>query len=44
MKEYMLAQSMMKVSDMFYLSKPNVQSIFLDDVQGFLDLDDIRYL
>lgn len=43
MKKHMLAQCMMKVSDMFYLSKPNVQSVFLDDVQGFLDLNDVRY-
>lgn len=39
MKKHMLAQCMMKVSDMFYLPKPNVQPVFLDDVQGFLDLE-----
>lgn len=43
-KKHMLAQCMVKVSDMFYLSKPNVQSIFVDDVQNFLDDNDVRYV
>ena len=43
-KKHMLAQCMIKVSDMFYLSKANVQSIFLDDVQSFFDKNDIRYV
>lgn len=43
-KKHMLAQCMVKVSDMFYLSKPNVQSIFVDDVQNFLDDHDVRYV
>lgn len=43
-KKHMLAQCMVKVSDMFYLSKSNVQSVFLDDVQSFLDKNDVRYI
>lgn len=43
-KKHMLAQCMVKVSDMFYLSKSNVQSIFIDDVQSFLDDNDVRYV
>lgn len=42
-KKHLLAQCMIKVSDMFYLSKPNVQSLFLEDVQNFLDKYDVRY-
>ena len=44
LKKHMLAQCMVNVSDMFYLSRPNVQSIFLDDVQKFLDENDVRYV
>lgn len=43
MKKHMLAQCMIKVSDIYYLSKPNVQSVFLDDVQVFLSQNDVRY-
>ena len=43
-KKHMLAQCMVKVSDMFYLSRSNVQSVFLDDVQRFLDDNDVRYV
>lgn len=43
LKKHMLAQCMIKVSDMFYLSKSNVQSVFLDDVQNFFDHNDVRY-
>lgn len=43
-KKHMLAQCMLKVSDMFYLSRSNVQSIFLDDVKNFLDSKDVRYV
>ena len=44
LKKHMLAQCMIKVSDMFYLSRSNVQSVFLDDVQKFLDVNDVRYV
>ena len=44
LKKHMLAQCMLKVSDMFFLSKNTVQSIFLEDVQLFLDNNNIRYM
>lgn len=44
MKKHMLAQCMVKIDDMFYLSKNNVQSVFFEDVQKFLDENDIRYV
>lgn len=44
MKKHLLAQCMLKVSDMFYLTRNNVQSLFLDDVQRFLDMHDVRYV
>lgn len=43
-KKHMLAQCMVKVSDMFYLSRNNVQSVFLEDVQKFFDAHDVRYV
>ena len=44
LKKHMLAQCMIKVSDMFYLSRNNIQAVFLDDVQKFFDLHDVRYI
>lgn len=44
LKKHMLSQCMVKVSDMFYLLKVNVQSLFLEDVQQFLDINRIRYV
>lgn len=41
---HMLTQGMIKISDLFYLSQPNVQSLFIDDVQLFLDNHEIRYI
>lgn len=38
-----LIQAMLSVDDMFVLSQPTVQSLFLDDVTKFLDGRDIRY-
>lgn len=43
-RKHMLAQCILKVSDMFYLSKNNVQSIFLDDVKNYLDHNNVRYI
>lgn len=42
-KKHLLAQCVVKVSDLFYLSKPSVKSLFLEDVQGFLLDNDISY-
>ena len=36
LKKHMLAQCMIKVSDMFYLSRSNIQAVFLEDVQNSL--------
>ena len=44
LKKHMLAQCIVKVSDMFSLSRNNVQSLFLEDVQKFLDENEVRYL
>lgn len=44
LKKHMLAQCMVKVSDMFYLSKHKIQSFFLEDVKQFLDEHKIRYV
>ena len=43
-KKHMLAQCMVKISDMFNVSKKNIKSIFLDDVQAFFDEQNIRYV
>lgn len=42
-KKHLLSQCMIKVSDLFYTAKSTVQSLFLEDVQAFLDEKDIRY-
>lgn len=43
MKKHMLMQCMQKVDDLFYLAKSNVKSVFLEDVQSYLDFNDVRY-
>lgn len=43
-KKHMLSQCIQKVSDLFYLSQPNIKSLFLEDVQSFLDRNDVRYM
>lgn len=43
-KKHMLIQCMQKVSDLFYLSKSNIQSIFTEDVKNFLEENDIRFV
>lgn len=44
LKKHMLAQCIVKVSDMFTLSRSNVQSLFLEDVQRYLDANEVRYI
>ena len=44
LKKHMMAQCMVKISDMFFLSRNNVQSVFLEDVQRFFDAHDVRYV
>lgn len=42
-KKHLLSQCIIKVSDLFYTAKSNVQALFLEDVQAYLDEADIRY-
>ena len=42
-KIHLLTQCMIKISDLFYTAKNTVQSLFIEDVQLFLDKNDIRY-
>jgi len=42
-RKHDLVQAMLAVNDLFYLSSPTVQSIFLEDVSGWLDEHNIRY-
>jgi len=39
-----LIQAILAVNDMFMLSRQNVMSIFLEDVENFLKANDIRYV
>lgn len=43
-KKHMLSQCMIKVSDLFYTVRQNIQSLFIEDVQAYLDDNDIRYI
>jgi hypothetical protein len=42
-KKHSLLQAVIAVSDLFYTSSPMVFSLFLEDVQNWLDLNEIRY-
>ena len=44
LKKHMLSQCMIKISDLFYLSKPNIISLFNEEVREFLDTSSIRYM
>lgn len=43
LKQHSLIQAMLAVNDLFYLSKPVIQSIFLEDVAKWMESHDIRY-
>ncbi|HAZ96916.1 DUF1829 domain-containing protein [Treponema sp. UBA6852] len=43
-KKHDLIQAMLAVNDLFYLSKPQVQNLFFDDVVAWFDKNDIRYV
>ena len=43
LKKHNLMQAMLAVNDLFYLAAPMVQSLYYEDVQGWLDESDIRY-
>jgi len=44
LKKHMLLQCIMKINDMYVLSRANVQNIFLDDVKSFFDANKVRYV
>lgn len=43
-KMHMLTQCMSKISDLFVLNKPNVVSLFNEDIKGFLNDNEIRFI
>lgn len=42
-KKHALLQAMISVNDMFMLSQPRVAGVFLEDVEQFLDSNEVRY-
>lgn len=42
-KKHSLVQAMLAVNDLFYTARPVVASLFLEDVEKWLELKDIRY-
>jgi hypothetical protein len=43
LKKHSLIQAVLAVNDLFYLAKPVVESLFLEDVVSWLDANEIRY-
>lgn len=43
-KMYLLVQCMSKISDLYVLNKPNVKSLFNEDVKEFFIFNDIRFI
>lgn len=43
LKKHSLIQAVLAVNDLFYLAKPVVESLFLEDVVSWLDVNEIRY-
>jgi hypothetical protein len=44
LRKHMLSQCMLKIDDLFFLSKKNTKSVFVDDVHDFLDENEVRYI
>jgi hypothetical protein len=44
LRKHNLVQAMLAVNDLFYLAKPVVESLFYEDVVGWLDANSIRYI
>jgi hypothetical protein len=42
-RKHNLLQAMLAVNDLFYLAAPHVTSLFLEDVEDWLNLSDIRF-
>jgi hypothetical protein len=43
LQKHNLVQAMLAVNDLFYLAKPMVESLFLEDVTAWLDSAEVRY-
>lgn len=43
LRKHNLIQAMIAVNDLFYLAKPHVEGLFVEDVVLWLDANDIRY-
>lgn len=43
LKKHSLVQAILAVNDMFYLARPHVRSLFVEDVEHWLDVHEIRY-
>jgi len=43
LRKHNLVQAMLAVNDLFYLAAPIVESLFLEDVASWLDINDVRY-
>lgn len=41
--QHRMIQSMLDINDMFYLSSPNIKSLFYEDVKSFFDSHEIYY-
>jgi len=42
-RKHNLVQAMLAVNDLFYLAEPMVQTLFLEDVIGWMEIHEIRY-
>lgn len=43
-KKHLLIQAMLAVNDLFVLAQPNILSFFLEDVEAFLNANEIRFI
>ena len=43
LRKHNLLQAMLAVNDLFYMAPPTVESLFLEDVEGWLNLNDVRF-
>lgn len=43
LRKHSLVQAMLTVNDLFYLSRPHVESLFFEDVVAWLDASEVRY-
>lgn len=44
LKKHLLLQCISKINDMYVLSRANIQNIFVEDVRGFFDKNNILYV